>query len=140
MMLPILISVSVAPGSYFFWAVAELATATANSPASAADVAKDLAVDLATGLTRLKAWQCIIVLPEVLAAAHAVFIVGQLGEPSDSMQERSMHDWDYVTSAAFGRNFRTMEQTQDGLTKISWRKVSRRRVQRQSNEAHCKPS
>jgi hypothetical protein len=48
----------------------------------------------------------------VLAAAHAVFIVGQLGEPSDSMQERSMHDWDYVTSAAFGGNFRAMEQTQ----------------------------
>jgi hypothetical protein len=89
-------------------------------------VAKDLAVDLAIDLTRLKAWQCIIVLPDVLAAARAVFVVGQLDEPSDSMQERSMHDWDYVTSAAFGGNFRTMEQTQDALTKISWRKVSRR--------------
>jgi hypothetical protein len=85
-------------------------------------VAKDLAIDL----TRLKAWQCIIVLPDVLAAARAVFVVGQLGEPSDSMQERSMHDWDYVTSAAFGGNFRTMEQTKDALTNISWRKVSRR--------------
>ena|SRR6478752_2466455 len=122
MMLPILISVSVAPGSYFFWALAELARAVANSPASAAEVAKDLAIDL----TRLKAWQCIIVLPDVLAAARAVFVVGQLGEPSDSMQERSMHDWDYVTSAAFGGNFRTMEQTKDALTNISWRKVSRR--------------
>jgi hypothetical protein len=137
MMLPILISVSVAPGSYFFWAVAELATATANSPASAADVAKDLAVDLATGLTRLKAWQCIIVLPEVLAAAHAVFITGQLGEPSDSMQYARLG---LCYQRSLGSNFRAMEQTQDGLTKISWRKVSRRRAQRPSNEAHCKPS
>ena len=83
-------------------------------------------MDLAIDLTRLKAWQCIIVLPDVLAAARAVFVVGQLGEPSDLMQERSMHDWDYVTSAAFGGNFRAMEQTLDVLTKISWRKVSRR--------------
>jgi hypothetical protein len=39
MMLPILISVSVAPGSYFFWALAVPATATASSPASATDLA-----------------------------------------------------------------------------------------------------
>jgi hypothetical protein len=46
----------------------------------------------------------------VLAEAHAVFIVGQLGEPSDPMQECSMHDWNYVTSAGFDGNFRIMEQ------------------------------
>src|SRR5437773_1344601 len=75
MMLPILISVSVAPGSYFFCALAVLATATASSPANATDVAW------------LKIRSCIIVLPDVLAGAHAVFIVKPLGEPSDRMQQ-----------------------------------------------------
>ena len=28
------------------------------------------------------------------------------------MQERSMHDWDYVTSAAFDGNFRIAEQVE----------------------------
>jgi len=38
MMLPTLISVSVAPGSYFFCALAALAKAIVKSPASAADL------------------------------------------------------------------------------------------------------
>src|SRR5882757_5564781 len=74
MMLPILISVSVAPGSYFFWALAVLAIATASSPANATDMAW------------FKIRWCIFVLPDVLAEAHAVFIVRPLGEPSDRMQ------------------------------------------------------
>src|ERR1700704_3356146 len=73
MILPILISVSVAPGSYFFCAWAAPATATARSPASAADLAW------------LKIRYCIIVLPDVLAEAQAVSL-GQLVEPSDRMQ------------------------------------------------------
>src|SRR5436190_21299044 len=83
MMLPILISVSVAPGSYFFWALAVVATATASSPASATDVAW------------FKVRLCIIVLPDVLAEAHAVFVVRPLGEPSDRMQHTQ-----YARSAA----------------------------------------
>src|SRR5579864_2913003 len=55
MMLPILISVSVAPGSYFFCACALPAIAIASSEASATDLAK------------LKTWLCIIVLPELRA-------------------------------------------------------------------------
>src|ERR1700727_3112284 len=60
MMLPILISVSVTPGSYFFCASAALATATARTPASKADLAW------------LRTWWGIIVLPDVLAEARAV--------------------------------------------------------------------
>src|SRR6476660_5584976 len=67
MMLPILISESVAPGSYFFCAFAAPVSATASSPAIAAD------------WTWLKSWWCIIVLPDVKAAALAVLIFGQLG-------------------------------------------------------------
>src|SRR3954462_13441680 len=59
MILPILISASVAPGSYFFCALAGLATAHARSPASAKDLAW------------LKTRWCIIVLPDVLAEAQA---------------------------------------------------------------------
>src|SRR3954454_13345516 len=55
MMLPILISVSVAPGSYFFCAEAPLASAVAIKAAIAMDVAWP------------KALLCIVVLPDVLA-------------------------------------------------------------------------
>jgi hypothetical protein len=52
-----------------------------------------------------------VVLPDVLAEAHAVLLLGQLGEPSDRMQARSMHNWDYVTSTALVPIFRIAEQT-----------------------------
>ena len=65
-MLPILISVSVAPGSYFFCALAALAKDAASKHCKA----KRLAVILAWLKTR---W-CIIVLPDVLAEAQAVFV------------------------------------------------------------------
>src|ERR1700689_2209242 len=77
MMLPILISVSVAPGSYFFCALALLASATARSPARLMDLAW------------LKTECCIIVLPDVLAAAQSFLWAarcGQPGEPSDRMR------------------------------------------------------
>src|SRR6267142_4328735 len=64
MMLPILISVSVAPGSYFFCALAALATDATRSPASA------------MVLAWLKTRWCIIVLPDVLAEAQAVLSLG----------------------------------------------------------------
>src|SRR5665647_2485851 len=66
MMLPILISVSVAPGSYFFCALAALVTATARSPA--------IAIDLAWLKTRV----CIIVLPDVLADGSGSLLTGSL--------------------------------------------------------------
>src|SRR6266550_2443369 len=98
MILPTLISVSVAPGSYFFCAPAVLATDTARSPASAAD------------LTWLKTRWCIIVLPDVLAEAQAVLLWGSL--MSRRMEcRRSMHDWGDVASDAFAAIFRTAEET-----------------------------
>src|SRR5580692_9163295 len=66
MMLPILISVSVAPGSYFFCALAVQASATARSPARPKDLAW------------LKTEWRIIVLPDVLAEVQAVFLRGSL--------------------------------------------------------------
>src|SRR4051794_23184820 len=76
MMLPILISVSVAPGSYFFCALAALATATAKNPANARYVAW------------LKTRWCIIVLPDVLAdGSCSLNFWGSLGEPSDQCRK-----------------------------------------------------
>src|SRR5271154_1990855 len=74
MMLPILISVSVAPGSYFFCALAVPASVMARSPARLMDLAW------------LQTECCIIVLPDVLAAAQS--FCGQLGEPSDRMRSQ----------------------------------------------------
>src|SRR6516162_6103654 len=71
MMLPILISVSVAPGSYLFCACAPLASVAASSAASAAVV------------TLLKLGLCIVVLPDVFPTVAAVSISGQLCQPSD---------------------------------------------------------
>src|SRR3954468_5308538 len=73
MMLPTLISVSVAPGSYFFCALAALATASAKSAT---------ATDLACLKTR---WR-IIVLPDLLAEGSGSLWNGQHGEPSDRMR------------------------------------------------------
>src|ERR1700719_1101447 len=72
MILPILISASVAPGSYLFCALAALARDAATSTASAADLAW-----LKT-LIWLKAVGRIIVLPDVLAEAQAVSWSGRL--------------------------------------------------------------
>src|SRR5207237_8943965 len=69
MMLPTLISVSVAPGSYFFCALAALATASAKSAT---------AMDLACLKTR---W-CIFVLPDVLARLRHSLLAGRLLSPS----------------------------------------------------------
>src|SRR5436190_23091894 len=122
MMLPILISVSVAPGSYFFWALALLATATTSSPASATDVAW------------FKTRWCIIVLPDVLAEAHAVFIVRSLVSRRIECSKRSMHDWVEVASQAFAAilaaNFRPAEPALGFAS----------RQQRRSNEARDKRS
>src|ERR1700712_888843 len=82
MMLPIFIAVSVAPGSYFFWAEAVLANEAISRPASATDLA-------------FKAWVYIIVLPDVLAAARAS--VAQFVMPSDKCTG-SMHDCHGVAS------------------------------------------
>src|SRR5450432_1613948 len=95
MMLPTLISVSVAPGSYFFCALAVVAIAKARSPASASDL---------TFL--LKTPVCIIVLPDVLAEAQAVFLSGCFLSRRIECGA-SMHDWQVVASAAI---FRTAEQ------------------------------
>src|ERR1700676_2939929 len=78
MILPILISVSVAPGSYFFSALAAaLASAAARSPAKAAD------------LTWLKTRWCIIVLPDVLAEGSCSLDCGAAwSEPSDRMRDQ----------------------------------------------------
>src|ERR1700721_4576922 len=97
MMLPILISVSVAPGSYFFCAWAVLATATATSPASSIDLAW------------LKTRWCIIVLPDVLTEAQAASLWGS------SLSRRtecgfSMHDRAGVASEGFAAIFRKAEE------------------------------
>src|ERR1700730_12074807 len=74
MMLPTLISVSVAPGSYFFWACAVVAAAIATSPASA------------IVLAWLKTRWCITVLPDVLADGSCSLDYGAaLVDPSDRM-------------------------------------------------------
>src|SRR5690349_9783348 len=78
MMLPTLISVSVAPGSYFFCACAVPASAVASSAASAIFVR----LFLASSWTRSR----IIVLPDVLGRwLVQSSLVGLLGEPSDRM-------------------------------------------------------
>src|SRR6516164_263984 len=69
MMLPILISVSVAPGSYLFCACALLASVAASSAASA--------------IILLKLGPCIVVLPDVFPTVAAVLISGQLCQLSD---------------------------------------------------------
>src|ERR1700726_4387068 len=97
MMLPILISVSVAPGSYFFCAWAVLATATATSPASSIDLAW------------LKTRWCIIVLPDVLAEAQAVFVGAALVSRRIEC-EGSMHDWGGVASNRSAAMFRRAKQ------------------------------
>src|SRR4051794_19772745 len=98
MMLPILISVSVAPGSYFFWALALLATATASSPANAADV------------TWLKTRMCIEVLPDRGSCSLCC------GAAWRAFGTSSMHHWVAVASKAFAAilrlNFRAAEQVQ----------------------------
>src|SRR3954452_3865883 len=65
MMFPTLISVSVAPGSYFFCAWAAVANASPTTPASATDLAC---------LNR----RCIIVLPDVLADGSGSLCTGSL--------------------------------------------------------------
>src|SRR6202790_5469984 len=97
MMLPILISVSVAPGSYFFCAAAVLATATATSPASSIDLAW------------LKTRWCIIVLPDVPAEAQAVFVGAALVSRRVECGV-SMHDWGGVASDRAASMFRRAEQ------------------------------
>jgi hypothetical protein len=76
--------VSVAPGSYFFWATALLATAVASRVAIAMDLA-DLKV------LWLNALWCIIVLPDVLADGSDQSIEGCFDEPSDQCH-LTMHD------------------------------------------------
>src|ERR1700726_3874828 len=101
MMLPILISVSVAPGSYFFCASAVVATATATSPASSIDLAW------------LKTRWCIIVLPDVLAEAQAVFVGAALVSRRIECG-LSMHDWGGVASDRTTAMFRRAEQAAAG--------------------------
>src|SRR5258708_9768852 len=96
MMLPILISVSVAPGSYRFCAWALLASATARTPTRLKDLAW------------LKTRWCIIVLPDVVAEAQAASLWGS------SLSRRtecafSMHDRGYVASNGFAAIFRGAE-------------------------------
>jgi len=85
MMFPTLISVSVAPGSYFFCAEALLASAVASKVA--------IAMDLAW----LKALLGIVVLPDVLADGSNSLVEGCFAEPSDQCH-LSMHDRDAVAS------------------------------------------
>src|ERR1700751_444849 len=74
MILPILISVSVAPGSYFFSACALPARAIASSPASM------------SLLTWLKSKSCITVPPGVSRWLRQ-FLMEQLLEPSDQCED-----------------------------------------------------
>src|SRR4051812_24381754 len=85
MILPILTSVSVAPGSYFFCADALLASAVASKVA--------IAMDLAW----LKALLGIVVLPDVWADGSNSLVEGCFDEPSDQCH-LSMHDRGVVTS------------------------------------------
>jgi hypothetical protein len=55
-----------------------------------------------------KMWVRIIVLPDVLAEAQAVFLRGSLVSRRIE-RRRSMHDWDRVASNAFVGIFRTAE-------------------------------
>src|SRR5580704_14479647 len=97
MILPILISVSVAPGSYFFCAWAAVATAIVRSPARLMDLAW------------LKTWLCIIVLPDVLAEGSGGLMWGSLA--SRRMQcDGSMHEWGDVASDGCAGIFRTAEE------------------------------
>ena len=100
-MLPILISVSVAPGSYFFCALAALATAIASRPARPQlfGVAQD---DGGASLSSLN------VLERAGPWAHAVFLGSLLSRRIECA--RSMHDWGAVASGAFGRKFRGAEE------------------------------
>src|SRR5581483_9772755 len=86
-MLPILISVLVAPGSYFFCAWAVVTSAPAMMAASAIFLAS------------LKTRSCIIVLPD--AAAQFVGLSSRRTECAFSM-----HDWDRLASNRFAAIFR----------------------------------
>src|SRR5258708_30483088 len=83
MMLPTLISVSVAPGSYFFCACAVPAPAVTSSAAKAIFFRFFFRFFLASSMTR----SCIIVLPDVLGRCDGScsLLFGQLVEPSDRM-------------------------------------------------------
>src|ERR1700730_1595386 len=112
MMLPILISVSVAPGSYLFCASAVLATATASTAARHKDLAW------------LKTRWCIIVLPDVLTEAQAASLWGS------SLSRRtecgfSMHDRGSVASDGFAAIFRKAEEA-EGLAAFGSRFVKPR--------------
>src|SRR4029077_904081 len=100
MMLPILISVSVAPGSYFFCAWAVVAATAATRPASA------------IVLAWLKTRWCIIVLPDVLADGSCSLDYGQLGVSRRIECTASMHDWDRVATNGFAAIFRWAEGVQ----------------------------
>src|ERR1700676_3553922 len=109
MMLPILISVSVAPGSYFFCALAVLAAATARSPASA------------IVLAWLKTRCGIIVLPDVLAEAQAVFVGSLVSRRIEC--GLSMHDCGGVASDGSAAIFRRAEEA---VLRFRFRKAARR--------------
>src|SRR5260370_9397344 len=97
MMLPILISVSVAPGSYRFCAWALLASATARTPTRLKDLAW------------LKTRWCIIVLPDVMAEAQAASLWGSSLSRRTECQF-SMHDRGGVASDGFAAIFRKAEE------------------------------
>src|ERR1700678_4049879 len=119
MILPILISVSVAPGSYFFCALAALARDAATSTASAADLAWRKILRFKT--LRFEIWARIIVLPDVLAEARAVSWVGQLVSRRIECR-RSMHDRDEVASGAVADIFRGAKEVS---SKVSGSGVAR---------------
>ncbi|WP_167558560.1 hypothetical protein [Bradyrhizobium canariense] len=60
-------------------------------------------------LAELETWWCIIVLPDVLAEAQAVFLAGSFLSRRIEC-EASMHDWFDVASDAFAVNFRRAEE------------------------------
>src|SRR2546421_10274161 len=80
MMLPILISASVAPGSYFFCALAVPASAIASSPANAMEA------------VWFKTRWCIIVLPDV-SCRGSDRLMEQLGEPRIMRNQYARLDW-----------------------------------------------
>src|SRR6201982_1549617 len=89
MMLPILISVSVAQGSNFFSACAAPARAVTSAPAS---------INL---LTWLKSWSCITILPGASRWLR-LFLMGKLLEPSD----RCEHEYASIAIALPARDVR----------------------------------
>jgi hypothetical protein len=64
---------------------------------------------LAKNLAWSKTWWCIIVLPDVLAEAQAVFLMGSFLSRRIECS-RSMHDWFDVASDAFAVKFRRAEK------------------------------